>query len=103
MMELMNALCVTNDTPLANFDEIRHQLELTTKEEEIVILEGNYEILEVIQGFKMTKKIRKPINKRIYMERWINATSKRYTRYIDFMEDSKEDYPEICKNIFIIK
>ena len=102
MMELMNALCIENDTPLMQFDEMRHQLELTTKKEEIVILRGNHEILEVIKGFKMTKKIRKPINKMIEIERWIDATSERYARYIDFIEDSKEDYPEICKNVFII-
>ncbi len=102
MMELMNALCIENDTPLMQFDEMRHQLELTTKKEEIVILRGNHEILEVIKGFKMTKKIRKPINKMIEIERWIDATSERYARYIDFIEDSKEDYQEICKNVFII-
>jgi len=98
----MNALCIKNDTPLMQFDEMRHQLELTTKKEEIVILEGNYEIIEVVKGFKMTKKVRKPINKRIDMERWINSTSERYSRYMEFMHDSKEDYPEICKNVFII-
>ena len=98
----MNSLFMENDTPLMDFDEMRHQLELTTKEEEIVILEGNYEILEVIQGFKMTKKVRKPVNKKIDMERWIHSTSDRYMRYTDFIEDSKENYPEICKNIFII-
>ena len=102
MMELMNALCIENDTSLMQFDEMRLQLELTTKEEDIVILRGNYEILEVIKGFKMTKHVRKPINKRIEIERWINTTSERYARYINFIEDSKEDYPEICKNVFII-
>ena len=102
MMELMNALCIENDNPLMQFDEMRHQLELSTKDEEIVVLEGNYEIIEVINGFKMTKKVRKPINKKTDMDIWINATSERYSRYLEFLDDSKGDYPEICKNVCII-
>ena len=98
----MNSLCIEKDTPLTQFDEMRHQLELTTKEEEIIIIEGNDEILEVVKGFKMTKKVRKPVSKKTDIEKWINATSERYTRYTEFIEDSKEDYPEICKNVFII-
>ena len=102
MMELMDALCIKNDTPLMQFDEMRHQLELSTKKEDITVLEGNIEIIEVIKGFKMTKRVRKPINKRVDMKQWINLTSERYSRYIYFMEDSKNDYPDICKNVQII-
>ena len=98
----MNALCIENDSPLIHFDEMRHQLQLTTKEEEIVIHEGSFEIIEVIKGFKMTKKVRKSINKRIVMEIWINTTSERYSRYLEFIDDSIDDYPDICKNVYII-
>jgi len=101
-MELMNELYIEKDTPLTEFDEMRLELELTTKKEEIVILEGNFEIFEVIKGFKITKKMRKPINKKVDIENWINLTSERYHRYDDFIHDSSNDYPEICKNICII-
>ena len=98
----MNALHIEKDTPLMQFDEMRHQLQFTTSTIEIVVLEGNYEIIEVIKGFKMTKKVRKPINKKTDMDIWINATSERYSRYLDFLDDSMEDYHEICKNVSII-
>lgn len=102
MMELMDTLFIEKDTSLTEFDEMRFELELTTKKEEIIILDGCFEIIEVIKGFKITKKMRKPINKKIDIENWINLTSQRYNRYDDFIHDSSDDYPEICKNIVLI-
>ena len=102
MMELMDTLYSTKDSSLGQFDDMRHQLELTTKEEEINIIAGNHEIIEVIEGLKMTKKVRKSTKKRNDIENWINATKLRYSRYREFVEVSERDHPEICHNIVLI-
>lgn len=101
MQKQLECIDDTN-TSLTQFDEMRYQLNLTTKEEEIIILTGNYEIIEVVKGFQMTKKIRKSVNKKKEVNQWINLTSERYLRYTEFLTDSNDDFPEICKNVSII-
>lgn len=103
MNDLRYALdSLTKDTALIQFDELRIQLELTTKKEELVILAGNHEIMEVIKGFKLTKKIRHSINKNTDVKKWIDSTTERYSRYLEFLDDSKDDHPEICRNVSLI-
>lgn len=102
LSSLQNALSNDNDSPLYNFDELICSLNLTTKKETIKIIGGNYEVHEVVKGIKLTKSVRKPINKQIDMIQWINETKVRYERYMYFVDESMKDFSEICSNIKFI-
>jgi len=101
MSSIANNLPKTNNSALDSFDEMQHAIEATTVETELVIIAGNSEVHEVIKGNNLTKQTKKfPTNKKIM--KWKSETQTRYSRYIDFVEDSKCDYPLICKNINLI-
>ena len=101
MMELMQSLLSPVDSSIFEYDDMRHALDYTTKQEEITVIGGNFEIKEVIDGFKFTKKLRKT-NKCNEKQNWIKITSERYSRYTYFLDNSHDDFPDICKNIKII-
>ena len=90
---------MTNNTEydlLKMFSSLRIQKELRT-------INGNNNIEKVIHGQKLTKQIRK---KKIVSSKdmfvWNNLTQKRYETYKSFMNESEENYQEICNNIKII-
>lgn len=103
LSSLSNALCTTKDSPLNNFDDMHSSLHLPpTKKKELRMVGGNDEVSAIISAMKLTKCMKKPVNKRSDMIHWLEQTKERYTRYIDFTQDSKEEFPEICRNVHII-
>ena len=101
MKALVSALDIAT-SPLNNLDDMFTTLELTSQRKELIITGGNEEVLEIIQGMKLTKYVRKRINKKTAMLNWIHETKLRYNRYLGFVDNSKDEFPEICKNILII-
>ena len=96
---LTENLSLERDSSLNQFDCMRYTLELTTYKKEVIVHEGNDEVCEVIKGFKLTKSVRRSINKHNDIYNWIQNTQVRYLRYDTFIEDSMCDYPYICENI----
>ena len=77
-------------------------LQLSTKNEEVRIISGNDEVSSVIEGIALTKIFRKKTkNKRVRAE-WIQSTSERYIRYIDFLDEERKEFKSICYNIDIV-
>ena len=72
-------------------------------QKELKIINGNDNVEKLINGRKLTKKIRNRKNNNVQdISIWNAVTQKRYESYISFIPDSEEDYPEICNNIKII-
>ena len=102
MSSLASALHCEKDSPLNTFEQLRISLDGDVCKNTVEFKDGNEEVHEIIKGMKLTKSVKKPINKKVDMLRWANLTQKRYVRYTDFMDGSKESYPIICKNITLI-
>ena len=88
-----------DNTSLTEFNEMRHELELTSKLKIQKLIAENKEVNDVIESFKYTKKVKNSIYKRANIEKWIIMTSRRYSRYHCFVIESRVEFRNICKNI----
>jgi len=98
--ELNEAILCEKDNTLTDFDEIRYALKCS-ETKEIIITTENEQVHNVINGYKLTKKMNKRINKKIDIANWIHSTATRYKTYT-FVEESRDEYLDICNNIKFI-
>ena len=99
MENLRDVLYTTKESSLTEFENLRCALEMTTKIKEITVVDNNDEVFDVIKGMKLTKNFRINVKNKYRKIEWVRVTKMRYQKYMDFITESKEDYPLICRNI----
>jgi hypothetical protein len=96
---LNDALPDIVDSSMHDMDSLKMSLELTTHNTEVKVMNGNEEVYEILKGFQTTKLMRKQMYKKSAKLFWLAETKSRYSRYMDFVEDSQDTFPDICSNV----
>ena len=84
-------------------DDIADIFETLSIQKYLKVINGNDNVQKVLDGQNLTKKIRN--KKKANMDDffvWNIVTHKRYKGYLTFIDDSYEDFQDICNNIIVV-